>query len=310
MSDVTFRYITAAAIAAADGKLPEAKQYTGVLKACWPIKGSRMFSVETPAGERNFREDRLTQESALELEPALNAVFDGSPKIMTLAGPVPIDSMPIGLGLVTEKLLSDLVIGCVDLETTGLFPWGKDKKGNLVEPDRITEFGIVCGGITGDTMEFSALINPTRKIHPDASALTGMTDSMLTLAPTFSYLADHIANVLATCDVVIAHYAGFEQGFLASEFQRCRVPMPDMIMLDTKVMAVKAGGFTNHKQATVAAALGIVYDGDAHRAIPDAQVCMQLARKFIEVRISKGDKTLGDIVRYYAEAEIKKDYYK
>jgi DNA polymerase III epsilon subunit-like protein len=297
MRDITFTY-TAKAV---EGKAPEAKSYTGALKACWPIRGSRMFSVETAAGLRHFREDRLTVASALELEPALNAVFDGSPKIMTLAGPVPIDSMPVGLGLVTEKLLTDLVIGCVDLETTGLYPWGKDKYNNICPPDRVTEFGIVCGGITGDTMEFSALINPGRKINPEASAVTGMTDAMLTLAPTFNYMADHIANVLSTCDVVIAHYAGFEQGFLASEFQRCRVPAPDMIMLDTKVMAVKAGGFTNHKQSTVAAALGIAYAGDAHRAIPDAQVCMKLARKFIEVRMAKGDKTLGDVVRYCAD---------
>jgi len=301
MREVTFKYITAAATAAAEGKAPEPKAYTGRLLACWPVKGTRMFSVETAAGERNFREDRLTIESALELDPVLTAVFDGSPKVLTLAGLVPINSVPIGLGLVTEKPLEDLVFGCVDLETTGLFPWGKDKGGNPVAPDRITEFGIVQGKLTGDTIEYSTLLYPQRKLHPDAAALTGMTDDQLLLCPSFDQMAEHISCVLKTCDVVVAHYAPFEQGFLASEFQRARVPVPDMLMLDTCVMAKKNGGFTSNKQGAVAAALGIAYKGDAHRAISDAQVCMQLIRKFLEVCIAKGDKTLGDVIKRYAE---------
>jgi len=296
MKEVTFKYTTAAM--AAEGATP--KQYTGLLLSCWPVKGDRKFSIMTAAGERNMLESRIATEDMEAMGKSLDMVFDASPKVLTLGGLIPMGQLKANL----DKPLEELVVGCIDLETTGLYPWGKDRNGTAVEPDRITEFALVRGkpadgqGLE-ETMTYSTLLYPERRIPDEVTKLTGLGNSDVAMYPSWREMQGHIISLMKTCDVLVAHHAPFEQGFIASSFAREGVRVPDMLMLDTKVMAVKTGGFTNHKQVTVAAALGVTYEGDAHRALPDAQVCYRLVQHFIELGRRQGDKTLGDIVKRF-----------
>jgi DNA polymerase III alpha subunit (gram-positive type) len=279
----------------------EPKQYTGTLVTCWPVKGDRKFSIMTAAGERNMLESRIASSDMESMGKALDMVFDASPKVLTLGGLVPISMVKANL----DKPLEDLVVGCIDLETTGLYPWGKDRNGCEVEADRITEFAIVRGkpaeGGLEETLSYSTLMYPERRIPQVVTDLTGLKSSDVAMYPTWRDMEAHITSLVKTCDVLVAHHAPFEQGFIASSYQREGVRVPDMLMLDTKVMAKKTGGFTNHKQVTVAAAIGVEYIGNAHRALPDAQVCYRLVQHFLVKCIAQGDKTLRDVVVRFAE---------
>ncbi len=105
-------------------------------------------------------------------------------------------------------------LAIVDLETTGM----------RAAEDRITEVGIVrvdadAAGGAPRVHEWSTLVDPEVPIPPVIQSLTGITDAMVAGAPTFSAVADDIAERLADC-VFIAHNARFDHGFLKHAFER------------------------------------------------------------------------------------------
>ncbi|HSC97333.1 MAG TPA: exonuclease domain-containing protein [Casimicrobiaceae bacterium] len=101
----------------------------------------------------------------------------------------------------------------IDLETTG----------TSAQRDRITEIGIVRvdeDGTAGPRVtEWSSLVDPEVPIPAAIQALTGITNSMVACAPTFSALARDVLQMLAGC-VFVAHNARFDYGFLKHAFAR------------------------------------------------------------------------------------------
>lgn len=116
-----------------------------------------------------------------------------------------------------------------DTETTGL-----DNKA-----DRIIEIG--CIELENQFPTGRALhlyINPDgRKVHPDALAVHGITDSFLADKPVFAEVAEEIAAFFEGAHYV-AHNASFDMGFLNAEYQRVGVPAvaPDLV-IDTLSLA-------------------------------------------------------------------------
>ena len=86
----------------------------------------------------------------------------------------------------------------VDLETTG----------GAATEDRVTEIGIVQVDEDG-VREWSSLVNPQVRIPPFIQSLTGITDDMVSDAPTFAELADEVSDMLDD-RVFIAHNARFD----------------------------------------------------------------------------------------------------
>ena len=60
---------------------------------------------------------------------------------------------------------------------------------------------------------------PECSIPPEIQALTGITNAMVSGAPTFAQVADEVAARIAGC-VFVAHNARFDYGFLKHEFGR------------------------------------------------------------------------------------------
>lgn len=110
----------------------------------------------------------------------------------------------------TSESLSDLSYVVVDVETTGGRPTGGD---------RITEIAavVVKGGEIADVYE--TLVNPERSIPPMITALTNITWDMVRGAPRFRDIAEDVAAVLRG-NVFVAHNAGFDWRFVATEMQR------------------------------------------------------------------------------------------
>lgn len=95
----------------------------------------------------------------------------------------------------------------IDLETTGNLP----KKG-----DRIIQFAAVVMEDGKVTDRFSSLVNPHRSIPPFIEELTGLTDRMVQVAPSFPEIAPSIIRLLDGA-FFVAHNVLFDLSFLQEE---------------------------------------------------------------------------------------------
>jgi DNA polymerase III subunit epsilon len=156
-----------------------------------------------------------------------------------------------------------------DLETTGTVPG----------VDHIVEIGAVRfinGQIDGI---YSTLIDPRRPISPGASAVNGISDSMVIGKPTVDTLLESFAEFCGN-DPIVAHNAPFDSQFLSSDIKKHELPAPRGVILDTLPIARKVfPGLPNYKLGTLVQHLKIP-SGGFHRAEEDATYCGKL---FIEL---------------------------
>ncbi len=103
--------------------------------------------------------------------------------------------------------LADLTLVVVDVETTG---WLR------IEQAELTEIGTVR--FTGPhlTGEFSSLIRPAGPVPAEITALTGITDEMVSRAPLAGPNALRAFLSVADDCVLVAHNAPFDLGFLTA----------------------------------------------------------------------------------------------
>ena len=67
------------------------------------------------------------------------------------------------------------------------------------------------------------MFNPEQPVEPGASAVNGYTWAMLRKYPTFATQARQIKTLLDSADVIVAHNAKFDIGFIQKEFARCGI---------------------------------------------------------------------------------------
>lgn len=112
-----------------------------------------------------------------------------------------------------SKKLREIIL---DTETTGL---------SHANGDRIVD--IACIELinhipTGNT--YQVYINPQRKMHKDATAISGITDDFLKDKLSFHEVADDFLKFVDNSTLVI-HNAKFDIGFLNSELNRINKPL-------------------------------------------------------------------------------------
>jgi DNA polymerase III subunit epsilon len=114
----------------------------------------------------------------------------------------------------------------VDLETTG----------STSGTDSITEIGAVkvrAGEVIG---EFATLVDPGMPISPFVSVLTGITDRMVSTAPSIESVLPSFLE-FASGAVLVAHNAPFDIGFLKAACARQQRSWPNPAVLDTALLA-------------------------------------------------------------------------
>ncbi|MEX2159039.1 MAG: exonuclease domain-containing protein [Dehalococcoidia bacterium] len=117
-------------------------------------------------------------------------------------------------------MLGESTFSVVDVETTGLFPKGRD---------RIVEIAVVRLGPTGELEdEFVTLVNPERDVGP--TRIHGITAQDIVNAPKFREIAGDVASVLASA-VVVSHNARFDNEFIEAELGRIVERHPPLAML-------------------------------------------------------------------------------
>ncbi len=188
----------------------------------------------------------------------------------------------------------------LDLETSGAAP---------SIGAGITEIGAlkVRGGkIIG---EFQTFVNPGHTLPDFITSLTGITDSMLSDAPSiqeilptfFEFLGSHHETVL------VAHNAPFDIGFLKAASIDSKIPWPDFIIVDTVRIARSALGrdeVQDCKLATLAEYFGASIEPN-HRALDDARATVDVLHGIFERLGTFGVSTLGELTTFKRKRERK-----
>lgn len=171
-----------------------------------------------------------------------------------------------------------------DTETTGLS--NKD--------DRIIEFGgleLENKFPTGKV--FHVYINPkTRKVHPDALEVHGITDAFLLDKPAFKDITEDLLAFIKGAKLV-AHNANFDMGFLNAELARLDIPpIGNEHVIDTLAIARRRHPMGPNSLDALCRRYGIDNSKrEKHGALLDAEL---LAEVYIE--LSGGKQTALSLV--------------
>ena len=158
----------------------------------------------------------------------------------------------------------------IDVETTG---------GHLYD-DRITEVAIYVTDGTKLIKSFSSLVNPERKITPFVVKLTGITDEMVSTAPTFAEIAEEVLSYTEDC-VFVAHNISFDYSMIKREFKRIGIPFrrPNACTVELSQRVFK--NQPSYSLGNLTKNLGIKLS-NRHRAFGDAQATAILLQMIIE----------------------------
>ena len=154
----------------------------------------------------------------------------------------------------------------VDLETTGAVATG----------DRITEIGIVEVSDAG-VSEWSTLVNPQTRISDFIERLTGISNAMVSDAPTFDVVAKEVLARLQG-RLFIAHNARFDYGFLKNEFKRAGCDFRATVLCTVKLSRQLYPGHARHNLDALIERHGLKVS-DRHRALGDAKLLWQFWQK-------------------------------
>ena len=156
----------------------------------------------------------------------------------------------------------------LDLETTGA----------TASFDRITEIGLIEVAHGRYTGEWSTLVNPEMRIPPFIESLTGISNDMVALAPTFAEVAQALKARLDG-KLLIAHNARFDYGFLKAEFGRLDIKYAADLVCTVKLSRKLYPGHARHNLDSLMERHDITCDA-RHRALGDARVLWDLVQKW------------------------------
>jgi DNA polymerase III epsilon subunit family exonuclease len=183
--------------------------------------------------------------------------------------------------------LSEATFVVVDLETSGAAP---------STGAGITEIGAVKvrGGVV--IGEFETFVNPGVQISQFITELTGITDEMLSNAPTIAQVFPSFIEFLGpeTENVLVAHNAPFDVGFLKAAATHLDYPWPNHHVVDTARLAryvLTKDDVINCKLVTLAEFFGAT-TSPTHRALDDARATVDVLHGIIERLGSFGITTL------------------
>ena len=171
----------------------------------------------------------------------------------------------IELDVTTAEMLRQQFIA-FDVETTGLSP----------AIDRIVEIGAVLFANGEPVDSFSTLVNPHMNISASATAVSHITNNMLSSAPleqdVYPRLIEFLGEALCGNVIMCAHNAKFDFDFLCRTLSRlgydAHIRYMDTLSLSRKYIK----GLNNYKQCTLEGHLGLI-NSASHRASSDAEVC-------------------------------------
>ena len=173
------------------------------------------------------------------------------------------------------RSVGEIPLAFVDVETSGASAgWG----------DRVIEIGIARLEGGKKVAEYQQLIDPGRRIGPGITALTGITNEMVTGQPGFGDVIPAVLELMHGA-AILGHNVRFDLSFLCAEFRRRgRIiddELPGTPVLDTVRIARKRFGRGGNGLQNLSRRLGIE-PTTAHRALADALTTAAVFEKLIE----------------------------
>jgi DNA polymerase III subunit epsilon len=183
-------------------------------------------------------------------------------------------SAPRPTVIVVPGPLADYDLVVVDVETTGWLP----------AEAAITEIGAVRlngGEVTG---EFSSLVRPYSPIPAEICELTGITDAMVSRAPSTCAAMTAFLAFAKGC-VLVAHNAPFDLGFLTAACAAAGVRWPPTAIIDTAVLARLLLGPQDVPDCRLATLAGYFRTPTlpCHRALADAKATVGVLTGLLKV---------------------------
>lgn len=160
----------------------------------------------------------------------------------------------------------------IDFETTGLSP-------NL--GDRTIEVGAVHISNNQITDRFQSLMNPEMKISGFIEDFTGISNKMLSTAPSIKEVMAQLKKFIGEHQLV-AHNAAFDLRFLDAELARLKINRKNEVvcsLLSSRRIYPEA---PNHKLETLVHYKKLKTDGIHHRALADAEMTAHLWIRLID----------------------------
>jgi DNA polymerase-3 subunit epsilon len=160
----------------------------------------------------------------------------------------------------------------LDFETTGLSP-------NLGE--RTIEVGAVL--ITNGKIvnRYQSLMNPGIKISGFIESYTGITNKMLSSAPSIKIVMAELKEFIKD-HALVAHNASFDTRFLDAEFKRIKHQRTNEVACSLLISRRIYPDAPNYKLETLVRYKNLKTDGVHHRALADAEMTAHLWIKMIE----------------------------
>ena len=153
-----------------------------------------------------------------------------------------------------------------DLETTGLSPTN----------DRIVEIGAVRVANGKIVDKFQQFVNPGIPMPAAATKVNHITDEMLKNSPSIKHVLPDFLKFVDG-DVLAAHNASFDAGFLCAACSECKLDSPQEFF-DTMRLNVYWPDLKDKKLVTFLKAAEIENKG-SHRALGDAEATAKLIIK-------------------------------
>ncbi len=150
----------------------------------------------------------------------------------------------------------------IDFETTGLSTNGGDR---VIEVGAVT---IEDGHITDS---YQSLVNPGIPVSAFIQSYTGISNAMLSSAPTADEVFPQLHRFIGN-SVMVAHNAGFDRKFLDAELAQVGYRRAQPFLCSMRVARRLYPKAPNHKLATLVKYAKIPVTGDFHRALADAQM--------------------------------------
>jgi DNA polymerase III epsilon subunit family exonuclease len=180
----------------------------------------------------------------------------------------------------------NLTYNILDIETTGFsFPSG----------DRIVEIWVGKFQKGKLVKEYHSLINPDRKIPQSVTDYHGISNKMVKASPKIDDVADSLVEFLND-GIIICHNSKFDLHFLYGELANCRSSIPQIITLDTLLLARLQFSFGRNDLKSIAQTLKLDID-DNSKAKKDAYVTAMFFFWMVDrFKVSLGDITLKQLI--------------
>ena len=172
----------------------------------------------------------------------------------------------------------------IDFETTGLSP-------NM--GDRTIEVGAVLIHDNQIMDRFQSLMNPEKKVSSFIEDYTGITNKMLSKAPSIKEVMKNLAKFIQQHNLV-AHNASFDSKFLTAEFHRINHLHTNQFACTLMTSRRLYQDAPNHKLETLVRYKKLKTDGVHHRALADAEMTAHLWLRIIsDIKTEYGLKSVA-----------------